>query len=448
MSIFRRKNVIAFTALLLSITLIIPAYADVTNDDISDAVAAKEQGEQELISTEERINELEKLKGDSETYLNELSIQLGELQGQLEEIRILCAERKTELESIKSELAAQNVLEQEQYEEMKLRIQYMYEETSNSGLLESLFSAESFSDFLNRAETMSEINRYDRDMLNSYSETIKGIEKKEQEIIKEQQKLAALEEDLNAQIVQIQQIYEATYNDLRAYADQISENESYESAIVAEIRRQEESIDYMLAQAYAEEAARRAEQEASAVAAALASTYEAAAEEAAIPEEPGEQQASPEVPDEDGGETAAPAEAANEPEEPADAPSDAGESEEAEAPAEEPEAPAEEPQAEPEPSTEGATYLGNFTLTAYCGCAQCCGQWASANPTTASGAPCVEGVTVAMGGVPFGTQLLIDGHVYTVQDRGTAYGHVDIYFNEHSAALAFGMRSADVYQLG
>ena len=52
-----------------------------------------------------------------------------------------------------------------------------------------------------------------------------------------------------------------------------------------------------------------------------------------------------------------------------------------------------------------------------------------------------------MGGVPFGTQLSINGHVYTVQDRGTAYGHVDIYFNDHSSALAFGLKHADVYQL-
>ena len=52
-----------------------------------------------------------------------------------------------------------------------------------------------------------------------------------------------------------------------------------------------------------------------------------------------------------------------------------------------------------------------------------------------------------MGGVPFGTKLLINGTVYTVEDRGTAYGHVDIYMDSHSSALSFGMQSAEVYQL-
>ena len=90
------------------------------------------------------------------------------------------------------------------------------------------------------------------------------------------------------------------------------------------------------------------------------------------------------------------------------------------------------------------TYLGNFTLTAYCNCAQCCG---TAGNLTASGTVPSAGRTVAMAGVPFGTQLLINGNVYTVEDLGTPYGHVDIFFGSHSEALSFGLQHADVYQL-
>ncbi len=97
-----------------------------------------------------------------------------------------------------------------------------------------------------------------------------------------------------------------------------------------------------------------------------------------------------------------------------------------------------------EESYSNTTYLGNFTLTAYCGCAACCGR---AGATTASGTMPQAGRTVAMGGVPFGTRLLINGHEYVVEDRGTSYGMVDIFFNSHSDAIAFGMQSADVYQI-
>ena len=89
-----------------------------------------------------------------------------------------------------------------------------------------------------------------------------------------------------------------------------------------------------------------------------------------------------------------------------------------------------------------AEYLGTFTLTAYCNCAGCCG---TAGNATASGVMPTSGHTVAMGGIDFGTKLLINGTVYTVEDRGTPYGHVDIYMDSHDAALQFGMGSAEVY---
>ena len=88
------------------------------------------------------------------------------------------------------------------------------------------------------------------------------------------------------------------------------------------------------------------------------------------------------------------------------------------------------------------TYLGNFKLTAYCNCAECNG---SAGQPTASGRMPSAGRTVAMGGVDFGTRLSINGHIYTVEDTGTPYGHVDIFMESHSEAEDFGVEYADVY---
>ncbi len=101
-----------------------------------------------------------------------------------------------------------------------------------------------------------------------------------------------------------------------------------------------------------------------------------------------------------------------------------------------------EEKAKEEEMLASAEYLGNFKLTAYCNCARCCG---TAGNATASGVMPTSNHTVAMGGIDFGTKLLINGTVYTVEDRGTPYGHVDIFMDSHSEALQFGMGSADVY---
>lgn len=87
--------------------------------------------------------------------------------------------------------------------------------------------------------------------------------------------------------------------------------------------------------------------------------------------------------------------------------------------------------------------LGTWKVTAYCPLECCNGKgraW-----TTASGAPMEAGKTVAVGGLPFGTELMINGQTYVVQDRGVKGKHIDILFPDHGSALAFGVKKAEVF---
>ena len=83
------------------------------------------------------------------------------------------------------------------------------------------------------------------------------------------------------------------------------------------------------------------------------------------------------------------------------------------------------------------------TITHYCPGACCCGKWASGY--TASGSWATEGRTVAMESLPFGTEVMINGHVYIVEDRGVYGDWVDIFRNSHEQALIDGMYTAPVY---
>ena len=103
---------------------------------------------------------------------------------------------------------------------------------------------------------------------------------------------------------------------------------------------------------------------------------------------------------------------------------------------------------------ENGTYqdLGEFVLTAYCPCPICCGQWSNMeNPSTASGNPAVEGVTIAVDTnvIPFGTRIKIGDHIYTAQDRGGAIkgNRIDVYFRTHERACQFGKQTMHVYKV-
>lgn len=92
--------------------------------------------------------------------------------------------------------------------------------------------------------------------------------------------------------------------------------------------------------------------------------------------------------------------------------------------------------------------LGEFELTAYCGCELCCGLWSDEKATTASGTHAAEGRTVAVDTdiIPLGSIVEIDGHEYIAEDTGAAIQgeRIDIYFTSHTDALAFGRQSGQV----
>lgn len=94
---------------------------------------------------------------------------------------------------------------------------------------------------------------------------------------------------------------------------------------------------------------------------------------------------------------------------------------------------------------ESGEYLGTYTATAYCGCAQCCGK---SDGITASGTTATQGRTIAAPSTfDFGTELIIDGHTYVVEDRGGSISgnRIDIYFDSHQDALNYGRRTVEVY---
>lgn len=81
-----------------------------------------------------------------------------------------------------------------------------------------------------------------------------------------------------------------------------------------------------------------------------------------------------------------------------------------------------------------------YKITAYCSCSKCCGK---SNGITASGKKATAGRTVAASSkFALGTKLNINGHIYTVEDRGGAINgnKIDIFVNSHSEALAWGVR--------
>lgn len=102
--------------------------------------------------------------------------------------------------------------------------------------------------------------------------------------------------------------------------------------------------------------------------------------------------------------------------------------------------------------------LGEFKLTAYCSCEICCNEWALNRPIDENGNEIVygaigerlqEGYSIAVDPsvIPYRTEVVINGHTYKAQDCGGAIkgNRIDVYFEDHQAALNFGVQYAEVF---
>lgn len=385
-----------------------PCYAS-TQQKITDTQNAQQKNQQKLNDAQSRIDSLESKKDNLEGYLQELNQQLGDLEKNLQEIQTKTDGTQQKLEKLGKELETAQKKEEKQYKDMKLRIQYMYENAENSYVI-MLLESNSITDFLSQAENMSQINQYDRDMLDEYKKTTEEIEDKEKSIQQEKQELEKLKEESLEKQDEVYEVVKSTNLQIQDYEGQISKEEGNAENLMAQIESQKDTINSLIKQQKDEEAAQiqaQRQEEATGSADTSGATDTA---------DTGTSQ-------------------------------DSQESQEStDSTAQQPSAPSssESQESQETSSGNGNTYLGRFRLTAYCPCAQCCGK---SDGITASGAIATAGRTVAMGGVPLGTKLMINGSVYIVEDRGTPYGHVDIFFNSHGEALQFGSTYADVYQV-
>jgi 3D (Asp-Asp-Asp) domain-containing protein len=112
-----------------------------------------------------------------------------------------------------------------------------------------------------------------------------------------------------------------------------------------------------------------------------------------------------------------------------------------------------------ETTTESSLFcLGEFVITAYCSCEECCDGWATNRPKdangndivyTASGAIAQAGRTVAVDPdvIPYGTHIIIDGHEYIAEDCGGAIkgNKIDIYCGSHEKTAEIGRQVKEVY---
>ncbi|MFQ7264468.1 MAG: cell wall hydrolase [Lachnospiraceae bacterium] len=210
-----------------------------------DAQDAKQDLEDAKDRTDSLQEEAEALEGEYRS----LNSQLQSVAGQISDTEEAIATTSEDIDDLNAQLAEAQQKAREQYEAMKKRIQYMYE-NGNDSMLISILSSGSIAEFVKRAEYAYSIARYDQQMLEQYDQLQQDIAAKTAELQNKQTQLSSYQDTLSAKHQEMDTLVNNAGANLSAKNQEVSAAQMSEAefeAKIAELEAYEKRLDEQIA---------------------------------------------------------------------------------------------------------------------------------------------------------------------------------------------------------
>ncbi len=217
-------------------------YAETTLERLEKAKAEKEKTEDAKEDTEDRKESLEITKNSLLGQLSALNDDLAQVSTNLEAIEADIKQKEADIEQTEAELEEAIRIQDEQYENMKVRIKAMYERGGADSYLGILFSSTSFSDFLNKSDYIDRIHAYDRKMLEQFKNTRKQVEETKARLNDELLALNDLRAEAEAEKSRVAGLVNQTSANVSSYSNQIADAEATIDALESMLDEQEQDI--------------------------------------------------------------------------------------------------------------------------------------------------------------------------------------------------------------
>ena len=195
-----------------------------------------------LDSKNDHIDDLKDTEAGLQSDLKDLNAQMTAVSEKLEELEGEIADKEEAIRITGEEIEEAKKTEAWQYDCMVKRIQYMYE-SGETDYLELLFSAQSFSDFLNYSDYFSAIADYDENMMAEYEATRQRIEEEEAKLLQEKADLDDLYLAAETEKNKVSSLISQTNSNIQKYGDKIATAEEEARAYEAELKKKEEDIE-------------------------------------------------------------------------------------------------------------------------------------------------------------------------------------------------------------
>ena len=203
-----------------------------------DAEKKKSQAEQNL---KDKKNEINGLKDQQQTTADDIknkSAKLDEILAAQKKLQADITSKQAEIEQNQKDLAAAQEKQQEQYDAMKKRIQFMYENSAEDNIWTAIIESNGITDMLNRIEYVSDVYDSDRALMDSYQAAVEQVKEIGTKLDNDMNELTAMQDDYEKQQADVEAAIVALENQKEQYASQIAQAqqqaENYQNIITAQ----------------------------------------------------------------------------------------------------------------------------------------------------------------------------------------------------------------------
>ena len=203
-----------------------------------DAEKKKSQAEKDL---QDKKNEINGLKDQQQTTADDIknkSAKLDEILAAQKKLQTDITNKQAEIEQNQKDLAAAQEKQQEQYDAMKKRIQFMYENSAEDNIWTAIIESNGITDMLNRIEYVSDVYDSDRALMDSYQAAVEQVKEIGTKLDKDMNELTAMQDDYEKQQADVEAAIVALENQKEQYASQIAQAQqqadNYQNIITAQ----------------------------------------------------------------------------------------------------------------------------------------------------------------------------------------------------------------------
>lgn len=195
-----------------------------------------------ISSVEKDINSLKTEKNNIQSYINQLDKKMNTLANKIADFEEQIEGKIADIEDTKEELEEAKIACDEQYESMKMRIQFIYENPSQS-LFEMILSSDNVADLINRADYVASMSSYDRNMMDKLIETKDEIILKEAALEAELEELELMQAELERQKKNVNASINAKKGELSAKNNELGDANADQAAYQAQLEEQERLLN-------------------------------------------------------------------------------------------------------------------------------------------------------------------------------------------------------------